>query len=232
MQRIKRLLAAPPARGTWVARIVLGVVLAGGALVAAQAAFSGHWRPDLHVYSTTDGQLGPGDAREIEANGVDGRRIYKARVDAQGRLIETYEKNGQARPIDAGVRRWLAEIDRLSIPPPPPAPPPPPPPGAAPPPPAPVAPLPPPPPPVPDMKASKEFKALMQLVVADPEVEATLGMPVSATDDPVNGNLHLDDGDGDADLRFKLKGPKGAAEIRLVADMNDGVWSVVSIDLD
>ena len=223
MQRITRLLSAPPSRGSWVARIALGLVLTGGVLAAAQAAFSGNWRPDLHVYSTTEGKLGPGHAREVEANGVDGRRVYRATIDAQGRLVETYEKNGQSRPIDDGVRRWLAEIDRLS-PPPPPAPPPPPP--------APAPQAPPPPPPPPDMKASKEFKALMQLVAADSGVRAKLGAPVSATKGPVNGNLHLDDGNGDADLRFTLQGPKGTADIRLIAGMNKGVWSLESIELD
>ena len=221
MQRITRLLSAPPTRGTWVARIALGLVLTGGAFIAAQAAFSDNWRPDLHVYSTTDGKLGPGDTREVEANGVDGRRVYRATVDAQGRLVETYEKDGQARPIDAGVRRWLAEIDRLSVPPPPPPPPPP----------APPAP-PPPPPPAPDIKASKDFKALMQLVVADAGVRAKLGTPVSAAEGAINGNLHLDNGEGDADLRFKLQGPKGTAGVRLIADMHDGVWSLESIDLN
>lgn len=233
MQRITRLLSAPPSRGSWVARITLGLVLTGGALIAAQAAFSGNWRPDLNVYSTTDGKLGPGDVREVEANGVDGRRVYRATVDAQGRLVETYEKNGQAKPIDAGVRAWLAEIDRLSVLPSPPAPPAPPAPPSPPAPPAPAAPAAPPmPPPAPDMKASKEFKALMQLVAADPGVRATLGTPVSAAEGAINGNLHLGNGDGDADLRFKLQGPKGTAGIHLVADMNDGAWSLESIDLD
>lgn len=222
MQRIKRILSAPSARSRWERRIVLGVVLAGGSLIAAQAAFSGNWQPEMQVYSTTEGVLGPGDTHQIEANGVGGRRVYRAHVDADGQLIETYERNGQSRQIDAGVRRWLAEVGRLSDLPPLPPPPPPPPASQA----------PPPPPPVPDVKASAQFKALMQLIVADPRVMATLGTPVSPADDPVSGSLSLEDEQGDADLRFKLKGPKGVAGIHLVADMSDGVWSMVSMDLD
>jgi beta-lactamase regulating signal transducer with metallopeptidase domain len=215
MQRITRLLSAPPTRGTWVARIALGLVLAGGGLIAAQAAFSGGWRPDLNVYSTTDGKLGPGDMRKVEARGVDGRRVYRATVDARGRLVETYEKDGQARPIDAGVRRWLAEIDRLSVPPPP-APPPP----------------PPAPPPPPDVRHSTEFKALMRVVAANAEVVAQLGSPVSVVDAPFGGNLRLEDGQGDADLRIKLRGAKGVADVHVIADLNDGAWSLASIELD
>ncbi|MBL8263521.1 MAG: hypothetical protein JNM58_13945 [Xanthomonadaceae bacterium] len=233
MQRITRLLSTPPSRGTWVARIALGLVLTGGALVAAQAAFSGNWRPDLHVYSTTEGKLGPGDVREVEANGVDGRRVYRASVDAEGTLTETYEKNGQARPIDGGVRRWLAEIDRLSVPPAPPAPPAPAAPPSPPAPPAPAAlPAPPMPPPAPDVTSSDEFKTLMQLVAADPGVRAKLGSPISAAAGPVNGNLRLDNDDGEADLAFTARGPKGSVGIHVVADRNNGEWSVVSIDLD
>ncbi|HEY1136682.1 MAG TPA: cytochrome c oxidase assembly factor Coa1 family protein, partial [Xanthomonadaceae bacterium] len=97
---------------------------------------------------------------------------------------------------------------------------------------APPAPPPPPPPPAPDIKASKDFKALMQLVVADAGVRAKLGTPVSAAEGVINGNLHLDNGEGDADLRFRLKGPKGTAAVHLVADMNDGAWSLESVDLD
>ena len=227
MQRIKRLLSAPPSRGGWAARIALGVVLAGGVLAVAQTTLAGNWRPDLHVSSTTAGKLGPGDVREIEANGVDGRRHYRASVDAQGRLTEVYTKDGRSRPIDAGVRRWLAEIDRLSVPPmplpPPPAPP------SPPSPPEPAAP--PAPPPAPDVRESAEFKALMRVVAADATVAAKLGMPLTAVSDDFDGHIRVDNGHGKADMRFTLRGPKGSGELHVVAKLDNGVWMARTIDL-
>lgn len=219
MQRITRLMSAHSTRGTRIARIALGIVLVGGVFAAAQAAFSGHWRPDLHVYSTTEGELGPGDVREIKANGIDGRRVYRATVDAQGRLVETYKKDGRTRPIDADVRRWLAEIDLLSAPPPP-APPAPP-----------TLPAPPSPPSPPDVKASAEFKALMRLVAANSDVKAKLGTPLTVGNGPVDGNIRLDDGEGDAELSFVLQSPKGKARVHLIADMKAGTWRLDAIDL-
>lgn len=88
------------------------------------------------------------------------------------------------------------------------------------------------PPPAPDVTSSDEFKTLMQLVAADPGVRAKLGSPISAAAGPVNGNLRLDNDDGEADLAFTARGPKGSVGIHVVADRNNGEWSVVSIDLD
>ncbi|GAB3355708.1 cytochrome c oxidase assembly factor Coa1 family protein [Lysobacter tyrosinilyticus] len=225
MQRIKRLLSAPPSRGGWAARIALGAVVTGGILVLAQATLAGNWRPDLRVSSTTEGKLGPGDVREIEANGVDGQRYYRASIDAQGRLTEIYKKDGQSKPIDAGVRRWLAEIDRMSVPPlPPPLPPAPPAP--------PAIPAPPAPPPVPDVRDSVEFKSLMRLVAADTTIAAKLGTPVTVASGDFDGHIRLDDGDGDADMHFKLRGPKGSGDVHVVAKLDKGVWAAQVISLE
>ena len=223
MQRITRLLAAPPTRAGWAARITLGLVLTLGVLLVAQAGLAGNWRPDLEVRSNTERKLGPGDWREIEANGVEGRRYYRASIDAQGRLTETYQKDGQAKPIDAGVRRWLAEIDRMSLPPAPPVPP------VSPA--APVPPLPPTPPTPPSLTDSVEFKSLLRLVVANPQVVAKLGTPVTAAPDTVDGHIRLDDGEGDADLSFQLSGPKGQAEVRVVANLKKHAWTLETVDL-
>src|SRR5699024_4395410 len=148
--------------------------------------------PDVRIESSTDGTLRPGDFRRITATGLDKRREYEANVGADGAIAETYRENGEARRIDADVRTWIDEVSRLSVPPPPPLPPAPPSPPspaspASPPSPAspasppsppspmddaamPAPPAPPPPPAPPSITEASDFKAILRLVAADPEV--------------------------------------------------------------
>lgn len=234
MQRITRLisgspLSGPPSRGRTAARIGLVVLLAAGVLVVAQAGISGS-RPDLHISSTTDGVLGPGDVREITANGLDKQRTYRASVDAQGRLTEVYREDGQVRPIDGRVRAWVTEVSRLSAPPPlPPLP------GAPPAPPAPPAlhalPAPPEPPPPPEVAESVVFQSLLRVVAADPGVIAKLGSPVVLASKDVDGYINMVDDDtphasADLDVSFALRGPKGQASVQVDAQLDDGQWSL------
>jgi beta-lactamase regulating signal transducer with metallopeptidase domain len=235
MQRITRLLSPPPTRGGWIARASLAVVLVAGVLVVSQLGFAGNWKPDLHVRATTAGKLGPGDTREITAHGVGGKRYYRLAIDQQGRRTEIYEVDDQARPIDDGVRRWLAEIDRLSVPPPPPPAPPLPPAAPAapdvPPPPAPMAPeappVPAPPPPPPPVTESAAFKAVQALVLADAGVVARVGSPARLETGDIFGQLDRDS----AQLRFGVAGPKGRANVDVVAEVRAGRWVVASLDV-
>jgi len=213
MQRITRLLSAPPTRGGWAVRIALGVMLTTGAVAAAQIGLAGNWKPQLHVHATTDGPLRPGDMREITANGVDGQRYYRESIDAQGRRTEIYQKDGQPWPIDAGVRRWLAEIDRMSVPPLPP-----------------VPPAPPVPPPAPRITDAVEFKTLVQLVAADPKVIARVGTPARVQGNEVDGRISIDKSNGDADLRFDIEGPKGRAKVEVEATLTNGRWRLDDLD--
>ena len=242
MQRITRLVSGPPSRGRWTTRAGLAVLVAAGAVLAVQAGVSGS-RAGLHIRSSTDGVMGPGDSREITARGIDGERRYRATVDAQGRLTEVYRRDGQVQPIDGGVRRWLAEVERLSVPPPPPAPPEPPLPpepprpsgsvaGSAPPVPAPP-PAPPAPPEPPELTESVEFRSLLRVVAANPDVIARLGAPIAMASTRVRGRIDVDNGsapDGDADLSFDLTGPKRRATVHVEAQLEEGVWSVDTLE--
>jgi len=113
LQRITRLLSGPPAPGRGGAFTMLGTLALSATLLVAQVGLTGSRFPDLHVRASTGGLLGPGDFREIRAR--DKQRFYRASLDAQGRLIEVYQENGRARPIDAGVRRWLDEVSCMSL---------------------------------------------------------------------------------------------------------------------
>jgi hypothetical protein len=111
-QRIIRLLSGTPSGGRWSALAGLGVVAVSGVFLVTLIGVGGGRLPDLRVESSTDGVLGPGDYREIIANGHDKLRFYRASVDAQGRLTEVYQEDRRVRPIDSEVRTWLTEVTR------------------------------------------------------------------------------------------------------------------------
>ncbi len=210
LQRIARLLSGPPSRGRWGALAVLGALTVLGVLLITQLGMEGSRLPDLQVKSSTDGVLGPGHYREITANGPDRLRYFRESIDAQGRRTEVYQEDGQVRLIDADVRRWVAEVSSPSI-----------------------APIPaiPPIPSFPEMDDRAEFKALVTLIASHRDVVALLGTPVVLTDKAVNGNVRLDDTDGDANIRIELSGPKGRAVVAVEAEMANRIWTLRSIDV-
>jgi beta-lactamase regulating signal transducer with metallopeptidase domain len=206
LQRVRRLLSGPPSRGRWGAWAALCALAVSGLLVVTQVAIAGGGLPDLRVRSSTTGQLGPGDFREIAAGGADKQRFYRETIDLNGRRTEIYWENGRARPIDAEVRDWIAKVSRLSL---------------APPPAHPVQPVDP-----------SEYDALVSIIAAHPVVLARLGSPAAATTKPVDGTLRLGDGGGEADLRIPLTGPKGAGTIHVEARLIRGEWKLRRLDFD
>jgi beta-lactamase regulating signal transducer with metallopeptidase domain len=250
MKRITRLLSESAGAARWRLPVAALVLVCSSSLLATQLGVTGHKLPNISIHSTTDGVLGPGDTREITADGFDGQRYYFASVDANGQLHETYKEDGKAKPIDASARRWIAEVDRLSVPPVPPAPPappappkppaPPPPPTALgspppPPPPAPPAPPAPPVPPVPpvppEIADSQVFKSVVRLVASDRGVIARLGSPIVVHPRPVSGNINIDDDTGDAHLSFIANGPNGIARITVNAEMANKTWKLQNVNL-
>jgi beta-lactamase regulating signal transducer with metallopeptidase domain len=227
MQRITRLLSGSPGRPRWRWPAALLFLAVTGTLLASQVDVGKLPLPNVRIESTTDGTLGPGDRREIRATGFDVDRHYVAIVDANGKLTETYAENGVGKPIDAKARRWLTEISRMSVPPPPPPAPPPPPPPAPP-----EPPLPPAPPNLADAPAVKE---ILRLIAADPEVVRTVGAPVTIVPDSFDGTLDLSErasGGGDAELTFKLGGPKGFADVDVEAERVGGRWRILILDVE
>lgn len=228
MQRITRLLSSPPSRGRWGARAGLVVLVASGALLVSQVGITGQGRPGLRIHSTTDGVLRPGDVREIRSTGLDTERYYRGSVDVQGRLLEVYKENGQARPLDNDARRWVAEVTRLSVPPAPPAPPlPPAPPTAQS---LPMPPVPPAPPEPPEIVDDAVFQSLLRVVAADPSVVARLGSPVVLASNDVGGRLDIYAAGAEVDMTLALRGPKGRSDVHVDAQLVDGEWSMDQLD--
>lgn len=197
MQRITRLLSIPPSRGRRGALAILGALTVSGAVVVTQVALAGGRFPELQVTASTSGALKPGDYREIKAQGPDKQRYYRESIDASGRHSEVYEENGRPHPINASVRRWVAGIAMMSIPPVPSA---------------------------PAINEMAETKALVALIAAQPAVVAKVGSPAVATLQPTNGTVQHDGTNGAADITIEMQGPKGRAQFAIQAEMINRAW--------
>ena len=245
MNRVTRLLSGPPQRARRWVPLGIAVLLGSGVVLATQLDPSRHQAPGLRIESSTDGPLRPGDYRRITATGLDKQRQYYASVDARGNITESYGENGEVRPIDPGVRTWLAEVSRLSVPPTPPSPPSPESPHSPPSPPSPPSPLvwsdvppappaPPVPPPPPAITDARDFKAILRLVAADAGVAARIGQPIAVMPDSVDGQMRVsgrNDENGRANLSFELSGPEGRVQVVVSAVRARGTWKVVTLDV-
>jgi beta-lactamase regulating signal transducer with metallopeptidase domain len=208
MQRITRLISNPPSRSHWGSRVCIALVLAAGTLLSVQVAMAVSGQPGLRIRSTTAGVLQPGDMREIAAHGIDGDRYYRADVDASGRLAEVYKWDGKPQPIDAGVRRWLAEVTRLS-----------------------VLPVQPEPLRITDTAA---FQTLLRGVAAAPAVVDRVGTPVTMASNNVLGRIDIGNGaapSGSANVSFEVTGPKGRKTVHVDAQLDKGIWSLNRVDV-
>jgi beta-lactamase regulating signal transducer with metallopeptidase domain len=205
LKRIRRLLSGAPSGGRWGAPAVLGALIVTALLLVSQLGLAGCRLPDLVVRATTAGELGPGDQREIIANGPDKLRHYRASVDEQGRLTEVYAEDGRVCAIDAAVRQWITGLSRPIVLPPPPA--------------------------LPDIEALSDCTALFEQLALHPDVVARLGTPAVMASTQVDGNVHLAGADGDADIRTEWRGPRGTATVSVEAELHSHVWTLRTVDV-
>lgn len=202
MKRVTRLLSGPPSRGRWGALAVLGALAASAAVLVSYTGVAGAM-PDLTVKASTPGELGPGDYRQITANGIDKQRFYRVSLDEEGRRSELYRENGADRPIDAGVRRWIGEVSRLAVVP---------------------------HHKVPDLMDEPQHRALVAQIAGHPAVVAKLGPNAVPTPRQIDGIVRVEDGTGgEADIVIELSGPQGRGNVAVEAELNDGVWKLEDV---
>lgn len=74
------------------------------------------------------------------------------------------------------------------------------------------------------MKSNGAYQGALERARKNPEIIATLGEPLKEGFF-MSGSINTVNDSGHADLSIPVSGPKGAGTIRVVADMNQGVWT-------
>lgn len=188
-----------------------------------------------HVILKTDEQ----GTLLIEAGGGLPERIYRASREADGRFRESYQENGEAKPVDEAVRGWAQatlQAARQAVPPPPAPPPPPEPPPAPPAPPAPPVP--------PPFGTSETGQSLLRAVQNDPRVATLLGTPTALGDTPKGSitswakgephGFHLFSAAAGAkvDIAVPIQGPKGSALLRVTGTRSGDQWRFSRLEVE
>ena len=77
------------------------------------------------------------------------------------------------------------------------------------------------------LRISEPYKAALALVQKDPQVVERLGQPIHDTWLPPSGSVYGEN----ADLIFKVAGPKGRASVRTEARKIGGKWAIRGLDV-
>jgi len=93
-------------------RVPVGVVglLGAGLVLAGHLALPRDMLLNLRVDASVAGPLTPGTYRDIRAEAFRSHQHYRASMDTAGYVRESYEVDGEPRPIDPAVRAWLDEL--------------------------------------------------------------------------------------------------------------------------
>jgi beta-lactamase regulating signal transducer with metallopeptidase domain len=239
LKRISHLLSAAPTQPNWRVPGALLLLLCGSSLVAMQIAPPAHLLTNLTTDASSSGELTPGHHREVTASYLgEKQRRYRVSMDTQGQIDEVYTEEGQPRPVDAGVRRWLASMQAMEAAGTPPKP------AAAPPAPLPPLPLDPLEAPASPKFASAEALDLMDTIRSDSRLVAITGLPVTFDRQSFHGNIrtwgsrdfHLwgidDPVRGQATFSMTFQGPKASVNVRYAGrTTSGGVWKADTLDL-
>ncbi len=83
------------------------------------------------------------------------------------------------------------------------------------------------------LKSSEPYRVGLERAQSSVEVKEALGEPIDANF-IVQGNISLNNDDGEADISFPVSGPKGAGQVHVKGTKTNGVWSYdeVSVTLE
>jgi hypothetical protein len=74
------------------------------------------------------------------------------------------------------------------------------------------------------IRATDAYKGALRMAQHDPRVIAALGSPIEAGF-WVGGNVNVDNGAGEAEINFRIRGPKGKGTVYAEAKKTAGTWS-------
>lgn len=74
------------------------------------------------------------------------------------------------------------------------------------------------------IKSSEPYTESLARAKANAEVAAALGEPIE-TGTMVQGNINLNNNDGEADLNYAISGPEGSGRVDVTATKTNGVWT-------
>jgi len=82
------------------------------------------------------------------------------------------------------------------------------------------------------LKSSEPYRTALGEVQKNPQVIERLGQPVEEVGwPPPSGSVHVQNGGGSANLVFRVKGPKGEAQVRTEARRTKGRWDTTVLEV-
>ncbi|MGQ9604912.1 MAG: cytochrome c oxidase assembly factor Coa1 family protein [Thermogutta sp.] len=79
------------------------------------------------------------------------------------------------------------------------------------------------------MRALPPYRMALQKVQNAPQVREKLGEPVESASWIPMGNFTIENNSGSANLTFKVRGPKGPAEVNVIGRMIAGKWGLTTL---
>jgi len=80
------------------------------------------------------------------------------------------------------------------------------------------------------LKSSEPYRSGLERAQTNERVKEVLGEPIDANF-IVQGNVSLNNNDGEADITFPVSGPKGAGQVHVQGTKTNGVWSYEEISI-
>lgn len=81
------------------------------------------------------------------------------------------------------------------------------------------------------LKNSPPYQMALETVRSSPQVAERLGKPIEEAGWFPTGNLHVENGGGDALIDFDIAGPKGRAHVQARARRIGGEWGLTTVEV-
>lgn len=81
------------------------------------------------------------------------------------------------------------------------------------------------------LKATEPYKLAIKRIQEDSKVAALLGAPITDEYAVVRGRVDTIGDRGNATLEFRVKGKKSYGEVRMLATLADGAWTIDSLEV-